>query len=172
MEHPVPSPPLPDAETFARVWQRVMPEPDSSPLRLCPPGEISPSRPPLVPLLEGLSAGSSACRKQARCGGSLRPALVSLSAQQRQSFRRLAALHYLRTGSVFCPDPEPNGPVSRPEFLRREYLLCCRLRQYAADLARQETDPCFLRILQDFQGDCRRWAGFFFTFLEQFLPSS
>ena len=176
MENSLISSPLPDRETFARVWQRVMPEPGSSPLRLRPPKGDSTltagTEPLLTPLLESLSRSLSACQRQSRQGGPAARNLSVLSAGQRQSLRQLSALFYLRTGAEFHPSPAAEKLLPLPCFLRREYLLCRRLEALAAQLAQGEQDPCFFRILQEFQADSRRWAALLCTLLSQFLPPS
>ena len=174
MEHALIPAPLPDRETFARVWQRVMPDPDRSPLRLRSAGEEAPSgdttSPPLLVLLEGLFRSGSDCQRQARRGGPAAGPLSELSAAQRQSLRQFSPLFFLRTGTPFRPAAAEGPLLPLPLFLRQQYLLCRRLEVLAEQLAREEQDPCFFRILQEFRPCASRRAARFYSLLFQFLP--
>ena len=168
--------PLPEAETFARVWQRVMPEPGSSPLMLrpaaAPPAPLTAPEDPLLPLLEGLSRSAVLCRRQARSGGPAAGFFAQMSVAQRQSLRSLTALYYLRTGQPFRPAEGGKTPPPLPVFLRQEYLLCRRLEGLTAALEQGEQDPCFRDIFRALRAQLARWSRSLCALLAQFLPPS
>lgn len=171
---------LPDPEAFARVWQRVMPDQSHSPLVLCPPADAVSSRStpendgnaPLYELLHELSESILDCRKYARRGGTAGRTLSTLAADQSRSLRPLSALWFLRTGTPFSPDHPPEKTLlPLPDFLRHEYQLCRRFQQTCTTLLDGETDPCFLKILLDFQADSCRQAELLCTLLIQFIST-
>ena len=168
--------PLPDGETFARVWKRVMPEPDGSPIRLRVPEDASAlnrgGAPTLTALAEGLFQSASALRRQAGRGGPMGRTLSALSAAQRQSLRRLTALLYLRTDTPTLPSSTAEAPNALSDFLRWDYRLCRRLEALAGMLEQQESDPCFRTRFHLIRTELLNQTALLFALLEQSLSSS
>ena len=176
MEKSLILPSQPDSETFRRVWSRVMPDPALSPVRPLPPeGEAAQTThevSPIPALLADLGRSAEACGRGAERGGPAARVLAQLSTAQRQSLRRLAALHYLKTGRTCTLRPEPEAPLPLPELVRREYLLCRRREALTALLEASEQDPCGREFLRHFRAECGRWAALLWRVLEQFFLCS
>ena len=131
----------PDPETFRRVWARVMPDGEGSPIALEPerpekqekpqnPPEESPSseREPgadLEILIDLTRTAAESAQSLARRAGRYSQSMGAIAAEDRTALRRLTAAHYLEMGRAYRP-PKPSQS-SEPESLslapalRRQY---------------------------------------------------
>lgn len=141
----------PDPETFRRVWARVMPDGEGSPIALepepserteqqeRPPEERSgPEREPgadLEQLIDRTRAAAESAQSLARRAGRYSQSMGTLAAEDRTALRRFSAAYYLETGRTYRPakplqDPEPEiltlAPALRRQYQREEELegLC------------------------------------------------
>ena len=137
----------PDPETFRRVWARVMPDGEGSPIALEPrqpeqpeqtkrqerpqrPPEESPSpeREPgadLEILIDLTRIAAESAQSLARRAGRYSQSMGTLAAEDRTALRRLTAAHYLETGRAYLP-PKPSQSqepeiLSLAPALRRQY---------------------------------------------------
>ena len=141
----------PDPETFRRVWARVMPDGEGSPIALepepserteqqeRPPEERSgPEREPgasLETLIDRTRAAFESAQNLARRAGRYSQSMGTLAAEDRTALRRFSAAYYLETGRTYRPakplqDPAPEiltlAPALRRQYQREEELegLC------------------------------------------------
>ena len=141
----------PDPETFRRVWARVMPDGEGSPIALererpekqerpqDPPEEKpTPEREPgasLEMLIDRTRAAAESAQSLARRAGRYSQSMGALAAEDRTALRRFSAAYYLETGRTYRPakplqDPEPEiltlAPALRRQYQREEELegLC------------------------------------------------
>lgn len=141
----------PDPETFRRVWARVMPDREGSPIALEPekheqqekpqrPPEESPSpgREPgadLEQLIDLTRTAAESAQSLARRAGRYSQSMGAIAAEDRTALRRLTAAYYLETGRAYIP-PKPSqsqepemlslAPALRRQYQREEELegLC------------------------------------------------
>lgn len=141
----------PDPETFRRVWARVMPDGEGSPIALererpekqerpqDPPEEKpTPEREPgadLEQLIDRTRAAAESAQSLARRAGRYSQSMGVIAAEDRTALRRFSAAYYLETGRTYRPakplqDPEPEiltlAPALRRQYQREEKLegLC------------------------------------------------
>ena len=139
----------PDPETFRRVWARVMPDGEGSPIALepepserteqqeRPPEERSgPEREPgasLEMLIDRTRAAFESAQNLARRAGRYGQSIGAVAAEDRTALRRLSAAYYLETGRDYrsnrtpqSPEPLALAPALRRQYLREEELegLC------------------------------------------------
>lgn len=144
----------PDPETFRRVWARVMPDGEGSPIALererpekqgkqekpqNPPEEKpTPEREPgadLEQLIDRTRAAAESAQSLARRAGRYSQSMGVIAAEDRTALRRFSAAYYLETGRAYRPakplqDPEPEiltlAPALRRQYQREEELegLC------------------------------------------------
>ena len=141
----------PDPETFRRVWARVMPDGEGSPIALepepserteqqeRPPEERSgPEREPgasLEMLIDRTRAAFESAQNLARRAGRYGQSIGAVAAEDRTALRRFSAAYYLETGRAYMPpklsqnqDPEmlSLAPALRRQYQREEELegLC------------------------------------------------
>ena len=139
----------PDPETFRRVWARVMPDGEGSPIALEPepserteqqeslPEEHSgPEREPgasLEMLMDRTRAAAESAQSLARRAGRYSQSMGTLAAEDRTALRRLSAAYYLETGQDYhsnrtpqSPEPLALAPALRRQYQREEELegLC------------------------------------------------
>lgn len=144
----------PDPETFRRVWARVMPDGEGSPIVLEPerpekqgkqekpqdPPEEKPTqeREPgadLEQLIDRTRAAAESAQSLARRAGRYSQSMGVIAAEDRTALRRFSAAYYLETGRTYRPakplqDPEPEiltlAPALRRQYQREEELegLC------------------------------------------------
>ena len=141
----------PDPETFRRVWARVMPDGEGSPIALewerpekqerpqDPPEEKpTPEREPgadLEQLIDRTRTAAENAQSLARRAGRYSQSMGTLAAEDRTALRRFSAAYYLETGRTYRPakplqDPEPEiltlAPALRRQYQREEELegLC------------------------------------------------
>lgn len=141
----------PDPETFRRVWARVMPDGEGSPIALepepserteqqeRPPEERSgPEREPgasLEMLIDRTRAAFESAQNLARRAGRYSQSMGVIAAEDRTALRRFSAAYYLETGRAYIlpklsQNQEPEilslAPALRRQYQREEELegLC------------------------------------------------
>lgn len=139
----------PDPETFRRVWARVMPDGEGSPIALepepserteqqeRPPEERSgPEREPgagLEMLMDRTRAAFEGAQNLVRRAGRYGQSIGAVAAEDRTALRRLSAAYYLETGQDYrsnrtpqSPEPLALAPALRRQYQREEELegLC------------------------------------------------
>lgn len=139
----------PDPETFRRVWARVMPDGEGSPIALepepserteqqeRPPEERSgPEREPgasLEMLMDRTRAAFESAQNLARRAGRYGQSIGAVATEDRTALRRLSAAYYLETGQDYrsnrtpqSPEPLALAPALRRQYQREEELegLC------------------------------------------------
>ena len=139
----------PDPETFRRVWARVMPDGEGSPIALEPepserteqqeslPEERSgPEREPgasLEILIDRTRAAFESAQNLVRRAGRYGQSIGAVAAEDRTALRRLSAAYYLETGRDYrsnrtpqSPEPLALAPALRRQYQREEELegLC------------------------------------------------
>lgn len=139
----------PDPETFRRVWARVMPDGEGSPIALepepserteqqeRPPEERSgPEREPgasLEVLIDRTRAAFESAQNLVRRAGRYGQSIGAVAAEDRTALRRLSAAYYLETGRDYrsnrtpqSPEPLALAPALRRQYQREEELegLC------------------------------------------------
>ena len=139
----------PDPETFRRVWARVMPDGEGSPIALepepserteqqeSPPEERSgPEREPgasLEMLIDRTRAAFESAQHLVRRAGRYGQSIGAVAAEDRTALRRLSAAYYLETGRDYrsnrtpqSPEPLALAPALRRQYQREEELegLC------------------------------------------------
>lgn len=144
----------PDPETFRRVWARVMPDGEGSPIALEPerpekqgkqekpqdPPEEKPTqeREPgadLEQLIDRTRTAAENAQSLARRAGRYSQSMGTLAAEDRTALRRFSAAYYLETGRAYIPpklsqNQEPEilslAPALRRQYQREEELegLC------------------------------------------------
>lgn len=139
----------PDPETFRRVWARVMPDGEGSPIALepepserteqqeRPPEERSgPEREPgasLEMLIDRTRAAFEGAQNLVRRAGRYGQSIGAVAAEDRTALRRLSAAYYLETGRDYrsnrtpqSPEPLALAPALRRQYQREEELegLC------------------------------------------------
>lgn len=139
----------PDPETFRRVWARVMPDGEGSPIALEPePSErteqqeslpeerFGPEREPgasLEMLIDRTRAAFESAQNLARRAGRYGQSIGAVAAEDRTALRRFSAAYYLETGQDYrsnrtpqSPEPLALAPALRRQYQREEELegLC------------------------------------------------
>ena len=139
----------PDPETFRRVWARVMPDGEGSPIALEPePSERTeqqerpleersgPEREPgasLEMLIDRTRAAIESAQNLARRAGRYGQSIGAVAAEDRTALRRFSAAYYLETGQDYhsnrmpqSPEPLALAPALRRQYQREEELegLC------------------------------------------------
>ena len=139
----------PDPETFRRVWARVMPDGEGSPIALEPePSERTeqqerpleersgPEREPgasLEMLIDRTRAAFESAQNLARRAGRYGQSIGAVAAEDRTALRRFSAAYYLETGRDYrsnrtpqSPEPLALAPALRRQYQREEELegLC------------------------------------------------
>ena len=188
-----PTPPVGgDDETFRRVWQRVMPQAENSPVRPNPPPPPPPhdTRPPrpldggdgcysrvdpaqtdlLRRMMDGAAEDERFCRAlAARAPQRAARVLRSISADERRQEQRLRAAYFILTGRQYR-SPNHGGRRPAPNFLHglREQLIAERRGSDAYRRAASGADdPCLRRLFEDLAMDEARHAQMLQTLLEQ-----
>ena len=144
----------PDPETFRRVWARVMPDGEGSPIALererpeKQGKQEKPQNPPeekptqerepgadLEQLIDRTRTAADSAQSLARRVGRYSQSMGVIAAEDRTALRRFSAAYYLETGRTYRPakplqDPEPEiltlAPALRRQYQREEELegLC------------------------------------------------
>ena len=167
--------PLPDQETFERVWRRVMPNQDLSPVAVGSPEQAADQEavnapgiqtPPsssqtqedgelLLALMDQALAGISGAQALTRRMGSRARQLSELSTDHQQAMRRLSALYYLLTGQRCPPRPavQPREFLPVSQALREQYLWERGWCESCLEGARQARDSELRGLLEDLAQD-------------------
>ena len=142
----------PDPETFRRVWARVMPDGEGSPIALererpeKQGKQEKPQNPPeekptqerepgadLEQLIDRTRTAADSAQSLARRAGRYSQSMGTLAAEDRTALRRLSAAYYLETGRDYrsnrtpqSPEPLALAPALRRQYQREEELegLC------------------------------------------------
>lgn len=139
----------PDPETFRRVWARVMPDGEGSPIALeaepserteqqesLPEERSGPEREPgasLEILIDRTRAAFESAQHLVRRAGRYGQSIGAVAAEDRTALRRLSAAYYLETGRDYrsnrtpqSPEPLALAPALRRQYQREEELegLC------------------------------------------------
>lgn len=184
-----------DQETFQRVWRRVMPQQDLSPIQPAVPALSqdrpqapaspcpTPTDPPAclcersesyIPCLHQLmedTQGLTCAYQHAarRCGGRTARLLSSLLPSLDQDQRRLCAAVFLITGSRYTPKGSPVAlSGAAPWQLRSLFLLEQQRAARLSDYAGNVSgDPCLRELLRELEHAARLRAGRIRALLEQ-----
>ena len=185
-----------DGETFRRVWRRVMPDQDLSPVlpaipalspdspstpesSPCPPQTSPPAclcprsegyAPCLEELMEDTKGLSCAYQNAARrCGGRTARLLTSLLPSLGQDQRRLCATCFLITGTRYTPKGNPVSlSGAAPWQLRSLFLLEQQRAAKLSDYADGTSDdPCLRELFRELEHAARLRAGRIRALLEQ-----
>ena len=142
----------PDPETFRRVWARVMPDGEGSPIALererpeKQGKQEKPQNPPeekptqerepgadLEQLIDRTRTAADSAQSLARRAGRYSQSMGVIAAEDRTALRRLSAAYYLETGRDYrsnrtpqSPEPLALAPALRRQYQREEELegLC------------------------------------------------
>ena len=142
----------PDPETFRRVWARVMPDGEGSPIALererpekqgkqekpqnLPEEKPTQEREPgadLEQLIDRTRTAADSAQSLARRAGRYSQSMGVIAAEDRTALRRLSAAYYLETGRDYrsnrppqSPEPLALAPALRRQYQREEELegLC------------------------------------------------
>lgn len=177
-----------DPEVFQRVWNRVMPDQDRSPIAmdapaqpavpaLSPAPEQPPETAPQVPLTclgEGSRPYTQAIRDMMdqtrgflrslqalsrRSGSRAARVLSGIAGDLRREERRLSTAHFLITGERYSPSQ--TGAVSSGPLPLALRALFQQLHQRAAQAraaAQGMGDPCLQQLFQDLGEDAEFYA--------------
>ncbi len=185
-----------DGETFRRVWRRVMPDQDLSPVlpavpalspdspstpesspcppQTSPPACLCPGSEGYAPCLEELmedTKGLSCAYQNAarRCGGRTARLLTSLLPSLGQDQRRLCAACFLITGTRYTPKGNPVSlSGAAPWQLRSLFLLEQQRAAKLSDYADGTSDdPCLRELFRELEHAARLRAGRIRALLEQ-----
>lgn len=185
-----------DGETFRRVWRRVMPDQDLSPVlpavpalspdspstpesspcppQTSPPACLCPGSEGYAPCLEELmedTKGLSCAYQNAarRCGGRTARLLTGLLPSLGQDQRRLCAACFLITGTRYTPKGNPVSlSGAAPWQLRSLFLLEQQRAAKLSDYADGTSDdPCLRELFRELEHAARLRAGRIRALLEQ-----
>lgn len=186
-----------DPEVFQRVWNRVMPDQDRSPIAmdapaqpavpaLSPAPEQPPETAPQVPLTclgEGSRPYTQAIRDMMdqtrgflrslqalsrRSGSRAARVLSGIAGDLRREERRLSTAHFLITGERYSPSQ--TGAVSSGPLPLALRALFQQLHQRAAQAraaAQGMGDPCLQQLFQDLGEDAEFYAQRLRALLEE-----
>ena len=186
-----------DPEVFQRVWNRVMPDQDRSPIAmdapakpavpaLSPAPEQPPETPPQVPLTclgEGSRPYTQAIRDMMdqtrgflrslqalsrRSGSRAARVLSGIAGDLRREERRLSTAHFLITGERYSPSQTGAVPSGPLPLALR--ALFQQLHQHAAQAraaAQGMGDPCLQQLFQDLGEDAEFYAQRLRALLEE-----
>lgn len=186
-----------DPEVFQRVWNRVMPDQDRSPIAmdapaqpavpaLSPAPEQPPETAPQVPLTclgEGSRPYTQAIRDMMdqtrgflrslqalsrRSGSRAARVLSGIAGDLRREERRLSTAHFLITGERYSPSQ--TGAVSSGPLPLALRALFQQLHQRAAQAraaAQGMGDPCLQQLFQDLAEDAEFYAQRLRALLEE-----
>lgn len=180
-----------DPEVFQRVWNRVMPDQDRSPIAmdapaLSPAPEQPPETAPQVPLTclgEGSRPYTQAIRDMMdqtrgflrslqalsrRSGSRTARVLSGIAGDLRREERRLSTAHFLITGERYSPSQTgavPSGPL--PLALRALFQQLHQRAAQARAAAQGMEDPCLQQLFQDLGEDAEFYAQRLRALLEE-----
>lgn len=177
-----------DPEVFQRVWNRVMPDQDRSPIAmdapaqpavpaLSPVPEQPPETPPQVPLTclgEGSRPYTQAIRDMMdqtrgflrslqalsrRSGSRAARVLSGIAGDLRREERRLSTAHFLITGERYSPSQTGAAPSGPlPLALRTLFQQLHQRAAQARAAAQGMGDPCLQQLFQDLGEDAEFYA--------------
>lgn len=174
-----------DPEVFQRVWNRVMPDQDRSPIAMDAP-EQPPETAPQVPLTclgEGSRPYTQAIRDMMdqtrgflrslqalsrRSGSRAARVLSGIAGDLRREERRLSTAHFLITGERYSPSQAgaaPSGPL--PLALRTLFQQLHQRAAQARAAAQGMGDPCLQQLFQDLGEDAEFYAQRLRALLEE-----
>ena len=186
-----------DPEVFQRVWNRVMPDQDRSPIAmdapsqpavpaLSPAPEQPPETAPQVPLTclgEGSRPYTQAIRDMMdqtrgflrslqtlsrRSGSRAARVLSGIAGDLRREERRLSTAHFLITGERYAPSQTGTGPSgSLPLALRTLFQQLHQRAAQARAAAQGMGDPCLQQLFQDLGEDAEFYAQRLRALLEE-----
>ena len=180
-----------DPEVFQRVWNRVMPDQDRSPIAmdapaLSPAPEQPPETPPQVPLTclgEGSRPYTQAIRDMMdqtrgflrslqalsrRSGSRAARVLSGIAGDLRREERRLSTAHFLITGERYAPSQTGTGPSgSLAQALRTLFQQFHQRAAQARAAAQEMGDPCLQQLFQDLGEDAEFYAQRLRALLEE-----
>lgn len=177
-----------DSEVFQRVWNRVMPDQDRSPIAmdapaqpaapaLSPAPEQPPETAPQVPLTclgEGSRPYTQAIRDMIdqtrgflrslqalsrRSGSRAARVLSGIAGDLRREERRLSTAHFLITGEQYSPSQTGAVPSGPlPLALRALFQQLHQRAAQARAAAQGMGDPCLQQLFQDLGEDAEFYA--------------
>ena len=177
-----------DPEVFQRVWNRVMPDQDRSPIAmdapaqpavpaLSPVPEQPPETAPQVPLTclgEGSRPYTQAIRDMMdqtrgflrslqalsrRSGSRAARVLSGIAGDLRREERRLSTAHFLITGERYAPSQTGAAPSGPlPLALRTLFQQLHQRAAQARAAAQGMGDPCLQQLFQDLGEDAEFYA--------------
>lgn len=174
-----------DPEVFQRVWNRVMPDQDRSPIAMDAP-EQPPETAPQVPLTclgEGSRPYTQTIRDMMdqtrgflrslqslsrRSGSRAARVLSGIAGDLRREERRLSTAHFLITGERYSPSQTgavPSGPL--PLALRALFQQLHQRAAQARAAAQGMGDPCLQQLFQDLGEDAEFYAQRLRALLEE-----
>lgn len=186
-----------DPEVFQRVWNRVMPDQDRSPIAmdapsqpavpaLSPAPEQPPETPPSAPLTclgEGSRPYTQAIRDMTdqtrgflrslqslsrRSGSRAARVLSGIAGDLRREERRLSTAHFLITGERYSPSQAGAAPSSPlPLALRALFQQLHQRAAQARAAAQGMGDPCLQQLFQDLAEDAEFYAQRLRALLEE-----
>ena len=186
-----------DPEVFQRVWNRVMPDQDHSPIAmdapsqpavpaLSPAPEQPPETPPEVPLTclgEGSRPYTQAIRDMTdqtrgflrslqalsrRSGSRAARVLSGIAGDLRREERRLSTAHFLITGERYSPSQTGAAPSGPlPLALRTLFQQLHQRAAQARAAAQGMGDPCLQQLFQDLAEDAEFYAQRLRALLEE-----
>ena len=186
-----------DPEVFQRVWNRVMPDQDRSPIAmdapaqpavpaLSPAPEQPPETPPEVPLTclgEGSRPYTQAIRDMMdqtrgflrslqtlsrRSGSRAARVLSGIAGDLRREERRLSTAHFLITGERYSPSQTGAAPSGPlPLALRALFQQLHQRAAQARAAAQGMGDPCLQQLFQDLAEDAEFYAQRLRALLEE-----
>lgn len=186
-----------DPEVFQRVWNRVMPNQDRSPIAmdapaqpavpaLSPAPEQPPETPPSAPLTclgEGSRPYTQAIRDMTdqtrgflrslqalsrRSGSRAARVLSGIAGDLRREERRLSTAHFLITGERYSPSQAGAAPSGPlPLALRALFQQLHQRAAQARAAAQGMGDPCLQQLFQDLAEDAEFYAQRLRALLEE-----
>lgn len=186
-----------DPEVFQRVWNRVMPDQDRSPIAmdapaqpavpaLSPAPEQPPETAPQVPLTclgEGSRPYTQAIRDMMdqtrgflrslqalsrRSGSRAARVLSGIAGDLRREERRLSTAHFLITGERYSPSQTGAAPSGPLPLALRTLFQQLHQRAVQARAAAQGMgDPCLQQLFQDLGEDAEFYAQRLRALLEE-----
>lgn len=192
MDEPLSSTPLPDRDTFARVWQRVMPNADQSPLALAPPAPEAPIHTTapvpkqtlftsastmdeeiLKRSMDKICSEASALVAMARRGGRSGQHLSAMASDCRRACCRLSVAYFLVTGQQYQPHLSTAPvPVAHTAALRERWVAARQWEQLCTQAASASHDALLQELYLDLARGGKARAERIWSLLEQICLSS
>ena len=155
-----------DPEVFQRVWNRVMPDQDRSPIAMDAPAQPAvpalspvPEQPPHLPQNHRHGIGGEFQSPAFIEGSRAARVLSGIAGDLRREERRLSTAHFLITGERYAPSQTgavPSGPL--PLALRTLFQQLHQRAAQARAAAQGMGDPCLQQLFQDLGEDAEFYA--------------